>query len=234
MSNKTLGLALAGASGLFLATAPLAQTVVETPGGNTAVVVDPALQPQPPVGAVAVPAFPLPEQINNDQVVVETLLSQGFTNIHILREGAIMTVSAQRNGQPTELVYSIANGTLISVDGVELREQPDATSNRGSDIANDVLGGSSGGTDAGNEGEEGAGAGTGDDGSGTGEEGADGGDTGRPGSGTDGGSDGSANGSDGGADGGADSGSDSGSDGGSGGGSGWGSDGGSDGSGSNG
>ncbi|MDQ1898988.1 hypothetical protein RAH32_00810 [Paracoccus sp. WLY502] len=206
MSNKTLGFALAGASGLFLATASLAQTVVETPGGNTAVVVDPALQPQPPVGAVAVPAFPLPEQINNDQVVIETLLSQGFTNIHILREGAIMTITAQRNGQPTELVYSIANGTLISVDGVELREQPDATSNRGSDIAKDVLGAGSGGTDAGDDGEEDAGTGA--------EAGSNGADAGSPGAGTDGGSDGSGSGSESGADGGADGGS-TGSDGGS-------------------
>lgn len=202
MTMKNLGVALAGASSLFLATTAPAQTVVETPGGNTAVIVDPALQPQPPAGAVAVPAFPLPQQLENDQAVIETLLSQGFTDIHILREGAMMTVSAQRNGQPTELVYSVANGTLVSVDGVKLREQPDATGNQGSDVARDVLG------DTGDDGigagaDSGTGAGTGSAG-----DGSETGDAGGSGSGTDGGSNGSDGGSDSGSDGGSDSGSD--------------------------
>ncbi len=237
-SQKTsLALALIGATGGFLAMPTLAQTVVETPGGNTAVIVDPALQPQPPVGAVAVPAFPLPEQIQNDQVVIETLLSQGFTDIHILREGALMTVNAQRNGQPTELVYSIANGSLVSVDGVEMRAGPDTSS--GGDVARDVLGGnSSGGTtdadDGAEDGDMGADVGTGaggDTGTGTGgEAGAGGSDSGADGGAGSDGASGSGGGSDSGSDGGSASGSDGGSDSGSDGGS----DGGSGGSGSNG
>lgn len=131
MLNDTFKIVLMGgkaaALGAMFATTAMAQTVVETPAGNTAVVVDPALQAEKPVGAVTQQAFPLPEQFENDQAVSEALLAQGFTDIRILREGPIMTVTAQRNGVPTELVYSTANGTLISVDGVEMRAAPDAT-----------------------------------------------------------------------------------------------------------
>lgn len=199
MQKSILALALIGATGTFPATAALAQTVVETPEGNTAVVSDPALQPGTPVGAVTVPTFPLAEQIENDQAVIDTLLSQGFTDIRILREGPIMTINAQRDGQPTELVYSIANGSLVSVDGVELRAEPD-TSGDGAEAGNSAAGDDAGEGADGDAGEgegegqsEGGADGDGSDGGADGGDGSDGGSDG--GDGSDGGSEG--NGSDG-------------------------------------
>ena len=212
MGSQALGL------GVLLGSSALAQsaevvegntTVVETPLDNTAVVPGMAAEPGTPVGAVSRPDYPLLEQLDNDEAVAQSLISQGFTDIHILREGAIMTVHAERDGQPTELVYSIANGSLISVDGVELRAEPDTTSNgetaaATSDDAPDGNDGSNDGSDEDSGSDPGA-----DDGS----------DDGDSNDGSDDGSDSSdgADGSDGG-DGGSDGGSDGdGSDGGDGG-----------------
>lgn len=220
----------AAALGTMLATTALAQTVVETPSGNTAVVSDPALEPTAPVGAVTQQAFPLPEQFENDMAVSEALLAQGFTDIRIARDGPIMTVTAQRNGSPTELVYSTANGTLVSVDGVEMRDGPDMTSN------GQTAGGAATAPDMGapsNESPADDDAGTSDEAGTDGEAGTDSNDPGGNGTGTDGGAgtdadSGAGAGSDAGSDSGSDTGSDSGADGGSDGGSNGGSDGGSD------
>lgn len=155
-------------------------TVVETPADNTAVVPGVAAEPGTPVGAVSDPGYPLLEQLDNDEAIAQTLISQGFSDLHILREGPILTVNAQRNGQPTQLVYSVANGSLISVDGVELRDPPDPTSD---------------GQDSdGQDGDAGSGSGSGSDG---GSDGSDGGN-----GDSDGGSDGSDGGSGDGSDGG--------------------------------
>ncbi|MEF9602180.1 VOC family protein [Paracoccus sp. PXZ] len=177
-------------------------TVVETPSGSTVIVPGVAAEPSTPLGAVTEPGYPLLEQLDNDEEIARTLISQGFTDVHILREGPILTVNAQRGGQPIELVYSIANGSLISVDGVELRPAPDETGNGDSTTA-----ATEDGTDPGDGADDNGGDETGD---GTGGEG-DGG------TGDDAGSDGSdgSDGETGGADGG-DSGSDGGSDGGEG------------------
>jgi hypothetical protein len=179
-------------------------TVVETPSGNTTIVPGVAAEPGSPVGAVLEPDYKLPEQLDNDQEIARTLIAQGFTDVHILREGPILTVNAQRDGQPIELVYSIANGSLISVDGVELRPAADETGNGHStaDATGDETAPGEGGDDgSGGETDEGTEGGNGD---GNGEDsGTDG---------TDGGSDGSDGGSDGsdGGDGGSDGGSDGG------------------------
>lgn len=132
MLNNTIKTILAGskAAAVFalLGTTALAQTaVIETPEG-TAVVPEAALTAESSVGIVAESDYPILEQWDNNEVVAETLIAQGFTDVYILREGPIMTVTAQRDGQPIELVYSVANGRLVSVNGVETREAPEGTS----------------------------------------------------------------------------------------------------------
>ncbi len=177
-------------SGAMMGTTALAQTaqvetgtttIVETPAQNTAVVPGIAAAPGTPVGAVADPGYPLLEQLDNDQAIAQSLISQGFSDVHILREGPILTVNAQRGGQPTELVYSVANGSLVSVDGVKLRDAPDATGDgQTSDVGADA--GSDNGGAAGSDGSDGAGDGSeggdsdGSDGSSDGSDGSDGGD----------------------------------------------------------
>ena len=212
MGSQALGL------GVLLGSSALAQsgevvegntTVVETPLDNTAVVPGMAAEPGTPVGAVSRPDYPLLEQLDNDEAVAQSLISQGFTDIHILREGAIMTVHAERDGQPTELVYSIANGSLISVDGVELRAEPDTTSNgetaaATSDDAPDGNDGSNDGSDEDSGSDPGADDGSddgdsndgSDDGSDSsdGADGSDGGDGDSDGDGSDGGDGGEGNG----------------------------------------
>lgn len=225
-------------SGALMGTSALAQTadvvtggttVVETPAQNTAVVPNVAAAPGAPVGAVSDPGYPLLEQLDNDEAIAQSLISQGFSDIHILREGAILTVNAQRNGQPTELVYSVANGSLVSVDGVELRGAPDATSNgqsagisAGDDVGSDEGDGSDAGGDDGSDAGDGDGsdAGGGTDGGasdggasdGSGSDGSDGGSDGAGGSdGSDGSGGSEGSGSDGGgSDGGGSDGGDSG------------------------
>lgn len=144
--------------GALMGTSALAQnaevvtgstTVVETPAANTAVLPGAAVQPGTPVGAVTDPGYPLLEQLDNDEAIATSLIGQGFSDIRILRDGAILTVNAQRNGQPTELVYSVANGSLISVDGVEMRDAPDATG----DGQSEAMGTDMGGEDMGSDGE---------------------------------------------------------------------------------
>lgn len=88
-------------------------------------------------------------------MIAEALSAQGFSDISMQREGPILTIKAQRAGQPTELVYSTANGRLVSVDGVQTRRAPedgsgldesDAGTTSGGDGDGDV--GSQGGTDS--------------------------------------------------------------------------------------
>jgi len=210
MLKRSLTTALVGgkalALGAIMGSTALAQsgeviegdtTVIETPSGNTAIVPGAATEPSTPLGAVLEPGYPLLEQLDNDEEIARTLVSQGFTDVHILREGPILTINAQRDGRPTELVYSIANGSLISVDGVELRPAPDE-SGKGGPAASETEAGS------------GAGDETGADGDGT-DDGAEGDAEGEtPGSdGADSGTDGSGEGSDS-SDGGSDAGSDGG------------------------
>lgn len=106
----------AAAMAALLAGTAMAQDAVVTPEGNVAVVPQAAQE----ATSSAESDYPLLQSFDNDQVVAETLVAQGFTGIVISRAGPIMTVTAQRDGVPVELVYSTANGRLMSVDGVEL------------------------------------------------------------------------------------------------------------------
>ncbi len=232
-----VGSQIAAAS--LMATTAIAQTtVIETPQ-STVIVPDDALEESPSGGFVAESDYPRLESLENYEAIADTLSDQGYSDIFIQREGPILTVTAQRAGVPTELVYSTANGRLVSVDGVETRAEP-GTSSAGDDAglmgADTPDGADDGEADDGASDDGGADDGTdgGADGNGADDGGSDdGADGGTDGGDSDGGADGGSDGgnSDSGADGGSDSGdSDGGADGGSDGGdSGGGSDGGSDG-----
>ena len=230
MKTLTWGGSLAVLTALAGTTA-LAQT------SGTVIVPAPALQAEPSVGAVTESDIPILEQIDNDQAIAETLIAQGFTDVHILRQGALMTVTAQRAGVPIELVYSVANGSLVSIDGQNLRpegedssagDRPQSRPDRGTDATDEDSASPDTDDGAADEGSEDTSDDAQADGTADSEGGADDGATGHDGSdaggdgaaGSDGadsdaGSDsGSDTGADGGADGGSDSGSDSGSDGG--------------------
>ena len=198
----------------LMATAAIGQTTqIETPQGSTVIVPDNALEEEPSGGFVAEGDYPRLESIENYEAIAETLSDQGYSDIFIQREGPILTVTAQRAGVPTELVYSTANGRLVSVNGVETRADPEGSS--GGDDAGQAEAGASdgegssdtpdspGGDDGASEGS--AGDDAADGGADTGSDGSDGGeaDGGSDGSDSDSGSDGGSEGGD--ADGGSDS-----------------------------
>lgn len=159
-------------------------------GTETVIVPAPALEADGPASFVVDSGVPMVVQLDNEQAIAETLVGQGFTDVHILREGALMTVTATRAGEPIELVYSVANGSLVSVNGDELRPDPEASSAGGQaadavpdtpdteDASSDDAATDDGATD-----EDGGGAASGDADAGT-DAGSDGdGDTGTDGAG---------------------------------------------------
>ncbi|MCG6110737.1 MAG: hypothetical protein MEQ74_00930 [Paracoccus sp.] len=212
------------AAASLMATTAIAQTTqIETPQGSTVIVPDSALEESPSGGFVTEGDYPRLESIENYEAIAETLSDQGYSDIFIQREGPILTVTARRAGIPIELVYSTANGRLVSVDGVETRAEPEGSS-AGDDASQAGAPASDVGEDSGTPDTPGNDDGTGDDSAGEdsdagadggsdGGNGADGGSDGSDGGESDGGTDGS--GADGGSDGSSDSGSDGGSDGGS-------------------
>nr|WP_111300250.1 hypothetical protein [Paracoccus saliphilus] len=110
------------ATAALLATSAVAQTTsIDTPQGNTVVVPDQALEEQSGASFVAESDYPRLESMENNQIIADSLIAQGYSDVFISREGPILTVTAQRDSMPIELVYSTANGRLISVDGVETR-----------------------------------------------------------------------------------------------------------------
>ncbi|MGZ3215349.1 hypothetical protein [Paracoccus sp. T5] len=117
------------ATAALLATTAMAQTTaIDTPQGNTVVVPDQALETQPSGGFVLESDYPRLDSMENNEMIAETLIAQGYSDVVISREGPILTVTAQRAAVPIELVYSTANGRLISVDGVETRPAAGGTS----------------------------------------------------------------------------------------------------------
>ncbi|MEE2861065.1 MAG: hypothetical protein VYB46_09675, partial [Pseudomonadota bacterium] len=186
------------ASALLATTAMAQTTTIDTPQGNTVIVPDDALEAQPSVGYVLESDYPRLDSIENNTAIAEALISQGYSDVVISREGPILTVTAVRGVTPIELVYSTANGRLVSVDGVETRAAPEGSS------ANDQMG-----MDATTEGGAPAADGAEDPGMDDGGTGTDDGGMGDDGSGADGDTGGDASGADG-SD--ADSGDDSGSD----------------------
>lgn len=218
----TKQLKLAAVLTAAIGTGAMAQdaTIIEGEDTSTVVVPSEALQADEPAGLIAESDYPVFSQDMNDEAIAETLIAQGFENIHIKREVTEMTVTASRDGEDIELVYNLAQGRLIGVNGEEILSDEDMRRDDSSepddaDDATDDATDDASGDDGAADGAE-TGEGTGDDspdGDTSGDDGSD-----DAGSDTDAGSDaGSDTGSDGGSAGeGADGGSDGGSDGGEG------------------
>lgn len=86
--------------------------------------------------------FPVIASVQTDQDVVDSLTAQGYDNIVVLRGAETVTVTAERGGLPTEMMFSTADGTLLLVDGVEPAPQPgvisDAASTDGREPASET------------------------------------------------------------------------------------------------
>ncbi|MCF3974729.1 hypothetical protein [Paracoccus salsus] len=128
MLNHTLKALMTGGKAAALVALMGSTALAQDAGTETVIVPAPALDTESAIGVVVEGGLPVLEQLDNDQAIAETLVAQGFTDIHILREGALMTVTAQRAGQPVKLVYSVANGSLVSIDDVKLRAEGEASS----------------------------------------------------------------------------------------------------------
>ncbi|TRW95753.1 hypothetical protein FNJ84_15340 [Paracoccus sp. M683] len=197
-----------------MGTSALAQeaTVVETPGGQTAILPADAVESTgvSPDATAAESEYPIFNQDMNDQTIADTLLSQGFGDIYILREGSLMTVTATRDGDDIKLVYNLVEGRLIEVNGerVLTEEERTLTESGSTDTATageteDTEGTDDGATDDGSTDDGSADDGASDDG-GTDDSGTD--DSGTDDSGADDGAgDDSGNDSDSGGEGGSDS-----------------------------
>lgn len=147
-----LGTKIAATASL-LATTAIAQTTTITPPQGMAVIVpDAALEEEASGGFINEADYPRFESLENYEAIGDTLVAQGFSDVTILREGPILTVTAQRGGVPIELVYSTANSRLVSVDGIETR--PEVEMSSGGDIAGAATGdGTATGTDDGTDGD---------------------------------------------------------------------------------
>ncbi|MFN3525725.1 MAG: hypothetical protein ACK4YU_06515 [Paracoccus sp. (in: a-proteobacteria)] len=108
----------AAALATLMGTAAFAQVSVETPAGTDVTIPQSALEGQAPVATTPDTGYELLAQSANDDAITMSLEAQGFTSIAILRDGTVLTVTAERDGEPTELVYSTATGRLVSVDGI--------------------------------------------------------------------------------------------------------------------
>lgn len=95
-----------------------ALAVLLTAGSAAAQVAATSAVPGSPA-AIAVAGAPVPtiEQMANNEAVAGVLLAQGFGDVEIERDGVLMTVTAQHDGTPVELVYNTSTGRLIEQDG---------------------------------------------------------------------------------------------------------------------
>jgi hypothetical protein len=108
----------AAALATLMGTAAFAQVSVETPAGNDVTVPQSALEGQAPVATTGETGYELLSQSANDEAITASLEAQGFTSVEIMRDGSVLTVTAERDSEPTELIYSTATGRLVSVDGI--------------------------------------------------------------------------------------------------------------------
>ena len=124
-SIKTLMLGgkAAAIAALMAGTAMAETTIISTPTGNDVLATESAMDAEPSKGIVWADDFPVLEEVENNEAIIDTMIAQGFTDLKITRKGPMLTVTGQRAGVPTELVYSTANGRLISVDGVETQDR---------------------------------------------------------------------------------------------------------------
>lgn len=62
--------------------------------------------------------FPTLTTVETDAAVTEDLTAQGYEKVVVLRGADALTVTAERGGVPTEMVFSPTEGTLLLIDGV--------------------------------------------------------------------------------------------------------------------
>lgn len=62
--------------------------------------------------------FPALEAWETDQQVIDSLSAQGYENVVVLRGDDALTVTGERGGLPTELVFDSETGVLLLADGV--------------------------------------------------------------------------------------------------------------------
>jgi len=117
-----------------LAGVALAQAdVVSTPQGNDVLVPDRAVDAEHSKGLEWANGLPVLEEVENNDAIIQTMIAQGFTDLKITRKGPTLTITGQREGVPTELVYSTDNGQLKSVDGVETVDREPSIADRAMD-----------------------------------------------------------------------------------------------------
>lgn len=62
--------------------------------------------------------FPTLQSVETDQQVIDDLSAQGYENVVVTRADDTLIVTGERGGLPTEMIFSAADGALVSVDGV--------------------------------------------------------------------------------------------------------------------
>lgn len=113
--------------GVQVPTTPGAVVTVPTPRSMSAATPEVAA---PPAGAPVLTSF------QNDQAVSEALIAQGYSDVRISHDGTLMTVNAQRDGKPIELVYQTTTGQLVKLNGQPvLTEEQAATATGDKDLA---------------------------------------------------------------------------------------------------
>ncbi|WP_111558201.1 hypothetical protein [Paracoccus sediminilitoris] len=124
-SIKTLMLGgkAAAIAALMAGTAMAETTIISTPTGNDVLATESAMDAEASKGIVWADDYPVLEEVENNDAIIEMMIGQGFTDLKITRKGPMLTVTGQRDGVPTELVYSTANGRLVSVDGIETQDR---------------------------------------------------------------------------------------------------------------
>lgn len=124
-SIKTLMLGgkAAAIAALMAGTAMAETTIISTPTGNDVLATESAMDAEASKGIVWADDYPVLEEVENNDAIIDMMIGQGFTDLKITRKGPMLTVTGQRDGVPTELVYSTANGRLVSVDGVETQDR---------------------------------------------------------------------------------------------------------------
>ncbi|MDN5568608.1 MAG: hypothetical protein L0G27_07685 [Paracoccus sp. (in: a-proteobacteria)] len=142
-SIKTLMLGgkVAAIATLMAGTAMAQTTTIATPQGNDVTVSDQALDAEPSLGMEWADGYPVLEEVENNDAIIQTMIGQGFSDLKIVRKGPMLTITGQRAGVPTELVYSTANGRLVSVDGVETRDDASASSSVADKVMDNVADG---------------------------------------------------------------------------------------------
>lgn len=108
---------------LMAGTAMAQTTIISTPTGNDVLATEDAMDAEASKGIVWADDYPVLEEVENNDAIIDMMIGQGFTDLKITRKGPMLTVTGQRDGVPTELVYSTANGRLVSVDGVETQDR---------------------------------------------------------------------------------------------------------------